>query len=134
MINDGAGVPAWVEIENGGGGEVDLGAYAFRAYPSNGGVINLWQGKSEEVLGGSGTLRLTDDSPEANHPGQGESRMIIPLPALNLSNVRGGTLALFWLDDDGKIQNDTVTVTAGAPAGKRLYRVGNELVGPDTTN
>ncbi len=131
MINGGAGVPAWVEIEN-GGGEVNLAAYGLRVCTSTGGAINMWQGEEEESLGGSGTLRLTDGSAEAIPTGMGEPRMTISVPALNLTNAIGGTLVLFWLDGDGRVHNDTVTVTAGAPAGKRLYRVGNKLVAPDT--
>lgn len=131
MINDGARSPAWVEIEN-GGGEVDLAAYGLRVCTSMGEVINLWQGEEEESLWGSGTLRLTDGSAASIPTGLGEPRMIISLPALNLSNTIGGSLVLFWLASDGNIHNDTVTVTAGSPSGKCLYRVGNELVAPDT--
>lgn len=131
MINGDAGVPAWVEIEN-DGGETYLGGYALKVCNADGNENQLWQGDAETAIWGLGTIRLTDGSEAAIPAAQAEPRMTIALPALNLSNAPGGNLVLYWLDADGNVQNDTITVTAGSPAGKCLYRVGNDLVAPDT--
>ena len=130
MINGDAGVPAWVEIEN-DGGETYLGGYLLKVRNADGNENQLWQGDAETAIWGLGTIRLTDGSDAAIPAAQAEPRMTIALPALNLSQIPGGTIVLNWLDADGNIQNDTVTVTAGSPAGRCLYRVGNDLVAPN---
>ena len=128
MVN-GSGEPAWIEIGN-GEGEVELARYGVRVQQGDGNERGVWQGRAEDVLGGLGTLRLTDDSERAMPPA-GESRMVVTVAGLDLSGTVGGTITLFWMDGNMNIQSDTVTVTAGAPAGVPLYRVENELVAPD---
>jgi hypothetical protein len=132
MINGDAGVPAWIEIEN-DGGETYLGGYALKIRNADGSGRQLWQGDAETAIWGLGTIRLTDGSEVAKPVGLGEPRMTIPLPVLNLSNAPSGDLVLYWLDGDGNVKNDTVTVTAGSPSGKCLHRNGNILAALDTT-
>jgi hypothetical protein len=130
MLN-GGGEPAWIEVEN-NGGEAELAHYRLRVQPANGNGANVWQGGEEEVLWGLGTLRLTDGSQQAVPAAAlGEPRMVIAVNGLDLSGTPGGSLTLFWTDGDGNVQEDTVTVAAGSPAGVPLYRIENQLTAPN---
>jgi hypothetical protein len=130
MVN-GGGEPAWIEIEN-DGGEVELARYGVRVQQADGNERDVWQGRAEDMLGGMGTLRLTDGSERAVPAvALGLGPMILPVEGLDLSGTLGRTITLFWMDGNMAPQSETVTVRAGAPVGQCLYRNGNELVGID---